>query len=233
MHRPMQPADLQALRTRLRRARALAARVPAAAHYPRAPSAADPMTIDGFPSIASRAKGGAGRTPREGRAGTASAQERDRRGRSPCKAEAEYAGILHGMQGLRLFRASAVVLLLCGIAHTIGHVTGKPQNEAEAALLQQMETTKLTMAGMTFSFRDVVDCLSWTMSVLTWAVAVLMLALRTPLASVPGAIARAGWIVATACAGLTAVALANSLLPPAVFYGAAGVLAALSAIRAR
>lgn len=135
------------------------------------------------------------------------------------------------MPGLRLFRASAIVLFLCGCAHTIGHLTGKPKDEAQADLLARMESTTTTMAGMTFSFRDVVDCLSWTMSILTWTVALLMLALRTHLASTPTVFARASWIVAAACAGLTFVALENGLLPPALFYGLAGVLAALAATR--
>lgn len=137
------------------------------------------------------------------------------------------------MHGLRLFRAAAIVLFLCGFAHTIGHLTGKPKDEAQANLLAQMDATTSTMAGMTFSFREIVDCLSWTMSILTWAIALLMLALRTHLAAAPRELAKASWIVAAACAGLTFVALENGLLPPALFYGLAGALAALAAMRAR
>ena len=136
------------------------------------------------------------------------------------------------MQGPRFFRASAIVLFLCGCAHTMGHLTSEPKNAAEVDLLARMEAATNTMAGMTFSIRDVLDCLSWTMSILTFSMAWLMLALRTHLATSPPALARASWIVATSCAALVFVALENGLLPPALFYGLAGGLAALAALRA-
>ena len=74
------------------------------------------------------------------------------------------------MPGVNLFRAGAVVLLLFGLAHLMGHLSGKdapPGNEQERLLRELMYGHKVNLMGTMRSQGEITDGFSLAISVLT------------------------------------------------------------------
>lgn len=137
------------------------------------------------------------------------------------------------MRGTRWFAGGAAAFIVGGVAHTLAHLQPMPDDEPTRELVRVMTGYRQSMAGMSFSAYDALDCLSWYMTVLSVLVGVVGLLLLRAFASTPWRQRLASLLHMVGAAWLSGVALRFGIAPPAAVYGAAAVLFAVALFRTR
>lgn len=138
----------------------------------------------------------------------------------------------------RLFTTACVLVLLTAAAHTLGHLAAQPANPAEQQLLDQMKGYHLPEMGfgMAPSMYDVLDLLSWFMSLGLgiWGVFGLLLSSAAKRAVPSGVFDRLLQRAALASAGfalaLTVACFLRQVPPPMIFLAAVTVCFTFAAL---
>lgn len=137
------------------------------------------------------------------------------------------------MRGTRWFAGGAAAFVIGGAAHAFAHLQPVPDDAATKELVRVMTDYRQSMAGIAFSARDVFDCLSWYMVVLSVLVGVVGLLLLRAFASTAWRQRLASFLHAVGAGCLCGVAARFGIAPPAVVYGAAAVLFGVALVRTR
>lgn len=138
------------------------------------------------------------------------------------------------MNGLLFFRAGAVVLLLFGLAHLMGHLSSQdapPRNEQERQLKELLHGYKSDLMGTMRSQGEIMDGFSLAISVFTIGAGLMLLTVARSrdarlLASV--ALVQCGWV------GITlGISLRYWFLAPTSFLAVAFLCFVISVARFR
>lgn len=138
------------------------------------------------------------------------------------------------MQGLAFFRAGAVVLMLFGLAHLMGHLSSKdapPQNEQERQLKELLYGYKADLMGTMRSQGEIVEGFSLAISILMLGAGLTALTVarsRDPRVVASVAMVNCGWV------GITlGISLRYWFLAPTSFLAVAFVCFLVSVVRLR
>lgn len=136
------------------------------------------------------------------------------------------------MQGLAFFRAGAVVLMLFGLAHLMGHLSSKdapPQNEQERQLKELLYGYKVNLMGTMRSQGEIAEGFSLAISILMLGAGLMALTVarsRDPRLVASAAMVNCGWV------GITlAISLRYWFLAPTSFLAVAFVCFLVSVVR--
>ena len=137
------------------------------------------------------------------------------------------------MRGMICYTSGAVLYALTGLLHALAHFAPPPTEASLVAAQKAMTEAVQEMAGLSFSFDDILHCLSWFMTVFSLLVGTLAFALRKACRADARLLRTTSMLMALGAAVLAGLGLRYGIFPPILFYSLAAIAFAAAALRAR
>lgn len=137
------------------------------------------------------------------------------------------------MRGRSFYTWGAVLFVLTGAIHGIGHFQAPSAEPAHVAAQEAMGKATDSMMGMTLTLDDAWHCLSWYMTVFSILTGLFALSLCGRLRTDVWLLRRTSLLLAIGAGVLSFFGFRYHVAPPGLLYGIAALLLLIAAVRAK